>query len=152
MRTPLCSLWPRPEHKGGWVTAISLAGGAGLLAACVLLTFAVFVWIERSGRLDLDALVGTEDAAKGMARLAPVFVEINAQGWAFVSGKRVTPASLRELLHKAVRISPEQRVVLRLTESTPTQSVGPFLEACVAGGARHVHFMEATSGGAVAPE
>jgi biopolymer transport protein ExbD len=134
------------------VTAISLVGGAAFLAACAVLSCATFVWVERSGRLDLDALVGSEHVTKGMARLAPVFVEINAQGWAFVSGRRVTPVTLRELLHKAVRICPEQRVVFRLTESTPTQSVGPFLEACVAAGARHVHLMEATSGGSVAPE
>ena len=155
MRTPLCPLWPRAAGVAGISAsfkAASLSSGlpgalfvllaAGLLAVCILLPVGAFVGAERSGSLDPDAFVGPEPVLQNVGPLAPVFVEINARGLAFICGKRVSPPALRELLRRTVRIVPDQQVIFKINESTPTQYLGPFMDACTAAGIRRVDIIQ----------
>ena len=141
-KLPLCPLWP-PIGAGDAKGAIAgfLLSGVVLLSACVLLPLCAFVWADRHDSLDLDAAVGSEPVMKEVGPLAPVLVEVNARGWAFVSGKRVSPPALRDLVRRALRIWPEQPVVFQVAESAPTQHLEPFLTACLSSGVRHVHLI-----------
>jgi len=142
MKTPLCPLWPRIEESSGALGALFVLLAAGLLTACVLVPVGAFYGVERRGSLDLDAVVGPEPVLQAVGPLAPVFIEINPRGWAFVCGKRVTPPALRELLRRALRIVPDQQVVFEVNEATPTQHLGPFIDACMAAGIQRVNIIQ----------
>jgi len=142
MSAPLCTLWPGAEESRGLFGALFVPVAAGLLAACLVLPVAVFVGADRRGALDLEAFVGSEPALQTVGPLAPVFVEVNLHGWAFICGKRVSPPALRELLRRTARIAPDQKVIFKINPATPTQYLGPFLDACTAAGIRRVNIIE----------
>ena len=142
MTTPLCTLWPRADESRGLFGALFIPVAAALLAACLLLPVLTYIGAEGRGALDLDAFVGSEPALQNVSPLAPVFVEVNPRGWAFVCGKRITPPALRELLRRAIRILPDQQVVFKIADSTPTQHLGPFIDACMAAGIRRVNIIQ----------
>ncbi len=137
----LCPIWPRSAERAEWILTLSALTAAGLLAACLVLPLGAFIWAERSEDFDLEAFAGSDAALQDAGPLAPVFVEVNARGWAFTGGRRVNPPALRDLLRRALRILPGQEVVFRINEATPSEYLGPFLEACTAAGIRHVQIV-----------
>jgi hypothetical protein len=141
MKTPLCPLYPRADRRVGWVIALCLLGGAALLTACALLPVTALVEAEDRGGLYLDVLARSRALVRDIGPLAPLCVEINERGWAFVSGRRVSPPALRELVRQVVRVYPEQKVVFRSSLDVPARFLAPFFDACASEGIRHVYFI-----------
>ena len=142
MKIPPCPLWPRAEDSHGSLGVLSVLVAAVLLAACFLVPVVIFAIAEGGGGLDFDAVVGSEPALQDVGPLAPVYVEVNARGLAYVCGKRVTPPGLRELLRRATRILPDQQVIFKFSSTMPMQHLGPFVDACMAAGIRRVNIIE----------
>lgn len=144
MRRLLCPLAGRHRFHIGGVDRVNYAISAalGLLMACLLVVIGGYLWAVQRNLLELDALAGVESAMQGVGPLAPLIVEVDARGWAFAAGRRVTPPALRELLRRAVRLLPNQQVIFKVNESTHLECLGPFLDACTAAGIRQVYFQE----------
>ena len=96
----------------------------------LLIFFLVATTFQQTEREMKIALPTASAAGPISAALRELVINVNAEGNIIVSGKQMDRDSLRAMVMEAVRINPQQKVIVRGDRSTAYANIVAVLDVC----------------------